>query len=90
VKVDIDGREIEPLRVEMHAAGRRGVLPVVGTALAMAKALPASSLLVGLIKPPLQHLRRWGPAEKGGVERPPHGEAWCMGPTHRSERATER
>jgi len=87
VKVDIDGREIEPLRVETHAAGRRGVLPVMGTALAMAEAL---RLLAGLIKPPLQHLRRWGPAEKGGVERPPHGEAWRMGPTHCSERATER
>ena len=47
-------------------AGRRGVLLVVGTALAMAKALLASSLLAGLIKPPLQHLRHWGPAEKGG------------------------
>ena len=87
MKVDIDGREIEPLRVETHAAGRRGVLPVMGTALAMAEAL---RLLAGLIKPPLQHLRRWGPAEKGGVERPPHGEAWRMGPTHCSERATER
>jgi len=90
VKVDIDEREIEPSHIETHAARRRGVLPVVGTALAMAEALLASSLLAGLIKPPLQHLRRWGPAEKGGVERPPHGEARCMGPTHRSERATER
>jgi len=90
VKVDIDGREIEPSRIETHAVGRRGVLPVMGTALAMAEALPVSSLLAGLIKPPLQHLRRWGPEEKGGVERPPHGEAWCMGPTHCSERATER
>jgi len=54
---------------------RRGVLLVVGTALAMAEALAVSSLLAGLIKPPLQHLRHWGLAEKGGVERPPHGEA---------------
>ena len=44
------------------------------------RALSASDLLAGLIKPPLQHPRRWGPgrmAEQGGeCERPPHGEAW--------------
>ena len=33
----------------------------MGTALAMAKALLASGLLAGLIKPPLQHPRHWGP-----------------------------
>jgi len=45
-----------------------GALPVVGTAPAMLRALPASGLLVGLIKPLLQHLRHWGPghmAEQG-------------------------
>ena len=59
VKVNIDAREIAPSRVETH--GRRGAPPVVGTALAMAEALLALGLLAGLIKPPLQHLRRWGP-----------------------------
>jgi len=38
-----------------------GALPVVGTAPAMPRALPASGLLAGLIKPLLQHPRHWGP-----------------------------
>ena len=58
IKVNIDAREIMPLRVETY--GRRGAPPVVGTALATAKALLASGLLVGLIKPPFQHPRYWG------------------------------
>ena len=37
-----------------------GALPVVGAAPAMPRALPASGLLAGLIKPPLQHPRCWG------------------------------
>jgi len=37
-----------------------GALPVVGTTPAMPRALPVSGLLVGLIKPPLQHPRCWG------------------------------
>ena len=94
VKVNIDAREIAPSRVETHR--RRGAPPVVGTALATAEALPASGLLAGLIKPPLQHPRRWGlepmaEKKKGGeVERPSHGKAWHMGPTYRGDRASER
>jgi len=41
------------------------------------RALPASDLLAVLIKPPLQHPRRWGPgrmAEQGGQVR--KGTAW--------------
>ena len=93
VKVSIDAREIAPLRIEIHR--RRGALPVMGTALATAKALPASGLLAGLIKLLLQHPRHWGPepmAEKkkgGEVDRPSHGKAWHMGPTHHSDRASE-
>jgi len=43
------------------------------------RALLALGLLAGLIKPPLQHPRRWGlgrMAEQGGCETPPHVEAW--------------
>ena len=93
VKVNIDTREIMPLYVEMHR--QRGALPVVGTTLAMAKALLASGLLAGLIKPPLQHARCWGPGpmaeekKRGRCKRPSHGKAWHMGPIHHSDRESK-
>jgi len=55
------------------------------------RALPVSDLLAGLIKPPLQRLRRWGPermAERGGGVRKAsawQGLAW----DRRRERASE-
>jgi len=56
------------------------------------RTLPASDLLVGLIKPPLQHPRRWGPerlVEQGGSAKGCHMVRPGMGSMHRCERASE-
>ena len=56
------------------------------------RALPASDLLAGLRKPPLQHPRRWGPGrmvEQGGSAKGHRMARPGMGSTHHRERASE-
>jgi len=59
VNADTMRGEVEASSVDKHSQGR--ALPVVGTALAMARGTAGAGSAGGAEKPPLQHPRRWSP-----------------------------
>jgi len=71
VKVDIDAREVGPPDVDTTDEGEHSQSCTLH--LPWPRALPASGLLVGLIKPPLRYPRHWGPGrmveQEGGEVR---------------------